>query len=202
MADKQAPSPKAAEQRRLMALLAVLAVVAVVALVQLLGSGGLSGGDEGVESVNYQPHELPELAQIDTVRGTPDEAGTGRNPFLFGVRPTPTPAPTTPRPTLPPRTPPPRRPTPTPRMIQGPNGPLPPPPDFDRQFIGFFGPKRLKVAAFRQNLGDDQVSIDVATEGDVLDDTFIVRQIGLESVTIGFVGYPVSEDRRVPLVEN
>ena len=41
--------------------------------------------------------------------------------------------------------------------------------------------------------------IDVAMVGDVLDDIFIVREIGLESVIIGFVGYALSEDTRVPL---
>ncbi len=199
---RQPQSPNVNEQRRLMALLAVLAVVAVIGLYQLVGSGGLSGGDAGIESIKYEPHELPKLAEADTVRGTADELGTGRNPFLFGVRPTPTPAPTTPRPTLPPRTPRPPRATPTPRMIRVGERFLPPPPEFDRQFIGFFGPKHLKVAAFRQDLGDQQVDIEVAVEGEVLDDTFIVRQIGLESVTIGFVGYPQSEDTRVPLVEN
>jgi hypothetical protein len=38
--------------------------------------------------------------------------------------------------------------------------------------------------------------------GDVLDDVFIVREIGFESVIIGFVGYDPSEDTRVPLSEN
>lgn len=199
---RQTQAPKAAEQRRLMVLLAVLAVVVVIGGYQLIGSGGLSGGDAGIEAINYEPHDLPKLAEADAVRGSSDELGTGRNPFLFGVRPTPTPAPTTPRPTRPPQTPRPPRATPTPRMIRVGDHFLPPPPEFEREFIGFFGPKHLKVAAFRQNLGDEQVDIEVAVEGEVLDDTFIVRQIGLESVTIGFVGYPQSEDTRVPLVEN
>ena len=37
--------------------------------------------------------------------------------------------------------------------------------------------------------------------GDVLDGIYIVREIGLESVLIGFVGYARSEDTRVPLSE-
>jgi hypothetical protein len=46
----------------------------------------------------------------------------------------------------------------------------------------------------------------VATVGKVLEDAkgkeiFIVREIGLESVVIGFVGYDRSEDTRVPLAE-
>ncbi len=54
------------------------------------------------------------------------------------------------------------------------------------------------MAAFRKG-GPESNEIEVATVGDVLDDIFIVRAIGLESVTIGFVGYDVSEDTSVPL---
>ncbi len=43
------------------------------------------------------------------------------------------------------------------------------------------------------------VEIEIATVGDVLDDIYIVRAIGLESVKIGFVGYDASEDTSVPL---
>ena len=41
----------------------------------------------------------------------------------------------------------------------------------------------------------------MAIVGDIIDDIYIVRAIGLESVTIGFVGYDVSEDTSVPLSE-
>jgi hypothetical protein len=71
-----------------------------------------------------------------------------------------------------------------------------PPPPFDRSFVGFFGPKRLLVATFKK---DDK--LEVAIEGDVLDDIFIIRKIGLESVEIGFVGYTEEENTRVPLAE-
>jgi hypothetical protein len=59
------------------------------------------------------------------------------------------------------------------------------------------------VAAFRRK-GEERGSseIDVAVAGSVLDGIFIVREIGLESVVIGFVGYAPSEDTRVPLSEN
>ena len=80
--------------------------------------------------------------------------------------------------------------------------PKPPPPPFNREFIGYFGPAPFLVAAFR-NAGEEPGSsqIDVAVVGDVLDRIFIVREIGLESVLIGFVGYDPSEDTRVPLSE-
>jgi hypothetical protein len=98
----------------------------------------------------------------------------------------------------------PPRPTPTPRIAIGSDGePKPPPPPFNREYIGHFGPGLMQVAAFRRE-GEESGSseIDVAVVGTVLDGIFIVREIGLESVVIGFVGYAPSEDTRVPLSEN
>ena len=95
----------------------------------------------------------------------------------------------------------PPRPTPTPRTALGADGQvMPPPPPFNREYLGHFGPIPFQVAAFRS--GGDQPGdseIEVAVVGGVLDDIFIVREIGLESVVIGFVGYDPSEDTRVPL---
>ena len=97
----------------------------------------------------------------------------------------------------------PPRPTRAPRVALGADGqPKPPPPPFNREFIGYFGPAPVLVAAFRSSAGGAGSSqIDVAVVGDVLDGIFIVREIGLESVLIGFVGYDPSEDTRVPLSE-
>jgi hypothetical protein len=79
---------------------------------------------------------------------------------------------------------------------------MPPPPPFDRDFIGHFGPVDLQVAAFRVRGDDPDISqIEVASVGDVIDGIFIVREIGFESVMIGFVGYDPSEDTRVPLAD-
>jgi len=91
-----------------------------------------------------------------------------------------------------------------PHMALGADGrPKPPPPPFDREFLGHFGPLRMQVAAFRKTGPDpDLAEIEVAKVGDVMDGIFIVRQIGLESVMIGFVGYDPSEDARVPLSED
>ena len=58
------------------------------------------------------------------------------------------------------------------------------------------------MAAFRKKTKDPDISlIEVAVVGEILDNKFIVRKIGLESVVIGFVGYDTSEDKRVPLAE-
>jgi hypothetical protein len=134
--------------------------------------------------------------------GEAESAEFRRNPFIFGVPPTPTPRPVTPLPTRPPvqRTPPP---TPTPHMALGADGrPKPPPPPFDREFLGHFGPLRMQVAAFRKTGPDpDLAEIEVAKVGDVMDGILSFER-RIESVMIGFVGYDPSEDTRVPLSED
>ncbi len=185
-----------ANRNRTVLLVGVLVVLVAWYLTHRTGSGGGAGAGRKANALAYKGREIPVL---ETSRMTPPPeptGGIGRNPFGFGAPPTPTAGPTlpppSPRPTLPPR------PTPTPRWVEGSDGArLPPPPPFNRQFIGAFGPDRLIVAVFRK---DNQV--DVAIPGMVIDKAFIVRQVGYESVTIGFVGYPESEDVRVPLESN
>ena len=191
------------ERTRLAALLTVLAVVAVVAAIRFLGGGGIGDTVGRSAQLDYQARNLQplETGAIGSRDGRAvDSEG---NPFAFRPPPTPTPNLTPPptavsRPTMPPR------PTPTPRIAIGEDGqPKPPPPPFDREYIGHFGPGMTQVAAFRKR-GKEPGSreIDVAVEGSVLDGVFIVREIGLESVVIGFVGYAPSEDTRVPLAED
>ncbi len=191
------------ERIRLVVLLSVLAVAAVVAVVRMLGSGGIGGGGSRSDELEYEARNLQPL-QTDAIGWQDDQlVESGGNPFAFRAPPTPTPnlspPPTSiPRPTRPPR------PTPTPRIAIGADGePKPPPPPFDREYIGHFGPGLMQVAAFRTK-GEEAGSseIDVAVAGDVLGGIFIVREIGLESVVIGYVGYAPSEDTRVPLSEN
>jgi hypothetical protein len=195
--------PKLKDSRTRVALLVgLLVVLAVVVVAQLLrGRSSVSGGLSG-ERITYEVHNLSPLEPLQP-RGEAGSAEFRRNPFIFGVPPTPTPRPVTPLPTRPPvqRTPPP---TPTPHMALGADGrPKPPPPPFDREFLGHFGPLKMQVAAFRKaGLSPELSEIEVAKVDDVLDGIFIVREIGLESVMIGFVGYDPSEDTRVPLSEN
>jgi hypothetical protein len=190
-----------AERRRLALLVTLLVLVAAVAAVRLTGRGGLVGGSGGggETAFTYEPHDLPALLSTSGDADEDRSAGSGRNPFAFGVPPTPTPHPVTPRPTAPPLPTRPPRPTATPR----PDG-MPPPRPFDRQFIGHFGPAQLKVAALRRPAAGEGASaeIEVASEGEVLDGYYIIRSIGLESREVGFVGYPQTERERVPLVEN
>ena len=185
---------------RLALLLGVLAVLVVIVGMRLWSGRSLVGGSARSGDVDYVARNLPPLEIDDLGQGGEDASSSGGNPFAFRAPPTPTPnltPPPTPipRPTMAPR------PTRAPRVAMGADGqPKPPPPPFKREFIGYFGPSPFLVAAFR-NGGEEPGSsqVDVATVGDVLDDIFIVREIGLESVLIGFVGYDPSEDTRVPL---
>jgi len=178
---------------RLLVLLGLLLIVAVFGLRNLISRSGGRGGESQAEAVRFQSHDLPVL-ESDLLTPVPgDGSGAGRNPFVYGAPPTPT-RNLTPAPTLPPRPTRPPRPTPTPRFIMHNGQRLPPPPPFKWKFIGFFGPSRLTVAVFRN--GDD---IEVAVPGEVIDETFIVREVGLESVLIGFVGYPEEETTRASL---
>ena len=60
----------------------------------------------------------------------------------------------------------------------------------------------LTLALALDQASIETIVVDVGTEGEILEDVFIIREIGHESVLIGFVGYDSSEDTRVPLAED
>jgi len=72
--------------------------------------------------------------------------------------------------------------------------PKPQPPPFDYKYIGTFGNPNNPLATFAR--GGDIVNVRV---GDTIDGKFILRSIGLESVEIGYVGFPPDERTRVPI---
>ncbi len=177
-------------------LLGILVVIAVVVvLYQLRGGRGSGGGAHGQASVEFKPHVIPELLPVAAGQEPGSETGKIRNPFVYGPPPTPTPN-LTPPPTRPPARTLPPRPTPTPNLIEVGGRKLPPPPPFDQEFIGYFGPRNRLVAVFRKGK-----TLNVAVAGDVLEDTYVLQSVGLESVTIGFVGYPEEVTTRVPLAQ-
>jgi hypothetical protein len=67
---------------------------------------------------------------------------------------------------------------------------IPKPPTFPYRFIGRFGPDSNPFAVF-----DGGGTIVNVRAGDVIDGKFVVRAIGIESVTIGFEGFPDAEQR-------
>lgn len=58
------------------------------------------------------------------------------------------------------------------------------PPNFTYKYLGFFGPVDKKLAVFSD--GKDIIDL---FEGEILAEKFILKKIGYESVTIGFVGF-------------
>jgi hypothetical protein len=70
----------------------------------------------------------------------------------------------------------------------------PHPPELPYRCIGRFGPANAPLVALA---GDHEVVN--AHAGDVVAGKFIVRSIGVESVDIGFVGFPPSADRRIAI---
>lgn len=58
-------------------------------------------------------------------------------------------------------------------------------PDFGLKFLGSFGSRQKRLAVF-----SDGAEIFNALEGGVLKSHFVIRQIGLESVDVGYLDYP------------
>ncbi len=186
-----------ASQTRQIVLLVILVLVGIWAAFRWMGPEGLGGPGSTVKEPEWQAHPLPKLVSVEGIGSEAAESGESRNPFVFGPPPTPTPNLTPPPTPIPRATRPPRAPRPTPT-------PTPPgyrkPPNFDMEYIGFFGPEGRHVAVFRKQ-EDDGAEIEVASIGGVVEDQFILRSIDLESVVIGFVGFPEKEKTRVPLAE-
>ncbi len=188
---------KKPENLRLLILVGILVVAGGWLGFRMMGESGLVGGESRTENLEWQGHSLPTLGSIEVSGEVASEARVDRNPFLYGPPPTPTPDPR-PRPTaapVPTRKPRPPRPSPTPTPVGWRR-----PPDFTMEYLGNFGPAGRRVAVFRKQVGDD-TTIKVAIEGGVVEKDFIVRQIDLESVIIGFVGFPEKEKTRVPLAQ-
>jgi hypothetical protein len=75
-----------------------------------------------------------------------------------------------------------------------PKPPVPVPPQFTMKYIGTFGPANNPIATFNGN--GEIVNVRI---GETIDGKFILRSIGIESVEIGYVGFPADQKTRVPL---
>jgi hypothetical protein len=78
--------------------------------------------------------------------------------------------------------------------IHPPPPPPPVPPQFTMKYIGTFGPVNNPIATFNGN--GEIVNVRI---GETIDGKFVLRSIGIESVEIGFVGFPADVKTRVPL---
>jgi hypothetical protein len=79
--------------------------------------------------------------------------------------------------------------------------PLPPPqpqapvpPQFSYHYIGTFGTANNPIATFSGS--GEIVNVRV---GETIDGKFILRSIGIESVEIGYVGFPADVKTRIPI---
>jgi len=72
--------------------------------------------------------------------------------------------------------------------------PEPVPPPFTYKYIGTFGSAANPIATFSGN--GEIINVRV---GETIDGKFILKNIGIESVDIGFVGFPPNKTTRVPL---
>ncbi len=207
-------------------LLAALGIVALFAAWQwigpALGMGGreeIGGGDDdyadltssvgripGAGRATARPQEQTDEVvdlRIAELGGTARDYKPGRDPWRFVLPPPPPPAPT----------PPPPRPL-TAAEIEAQRqaemllaqqraaaaaaaaaeAAKPKPPPFTLQYLGKFGPEERPLAVFT-----DGKNILNVQEGEVIQDKFIVSQIGLESVEIQFVGFPNWPPQRLPV---
>jgi hypothetical protein len=119
----------------------------------------------------------------------PEYAGSGRNLFAYGSRPTPTPP-------TPPRNPRPSPPPPSSTTRPTTTGPV----RIDLKFTGYVetktpGGEKKKYAVF---LNGQEIL--TGAEGDLVANRYKIVQIGLESVTVGVAGS--SATQRIPLRSN
>jgi hypothetical protein len=121
----------------------------------------------------------------------PGDYAPGRNPFRFGSPPPPPPPP------------PPKRDLDAERREaearaaqqnedEDDSPPQPVPPPVDVVYLGSIGPAQRRLAVFSNGK-----AIFNALEGGVVNEKFIVERIGLESVDVGFVGFPEAPPERL-----
>ena len=80
------------------------------------------------------------------------------------------------------------------KFREPPPPPPPQPPPVTFQFTGWFGRPKDPVAVIID--GDQMI---VVRAGDVLQNKFIIRHVGYESLDVGFVGFPDDRIERLPV---
>lgn len=190
------------ERQRLVLVLLLVALVAVAGwrLLPLLVADGEGGGGRRPAAPADVPEVLVAELALGELSAEPRNYDPGRDPFSYYTPPPP---------------PPPEPQGPTPEELarraeeerrrraaeqaarqeaveRAP--PAPEPPSFQLTYLGSFGPEGRRIAVFT-----DGEEIYNALVGDVIDDSFVVADIGFESVTITFVGFPDEPGKRVAI---
>jgi hypothetical protein len=141
-----------------------------------------------VPDTRVTPEQLPDI-DTEALHRTPSGAADAkRDLFKFREPPPPPPKP--------------RPPAYTPPGSSAFIGPLPPPPPpppptppaIPFQFTGTLGPAREPIAVLVQ--GDRLI---LARRGEIVGGRFVIRNIGYESVDVGFVGFPEQNVQRIPV---
>ena len=174
----------AREQRLLLGLVGVL----------VLGLGVRAanrGGGEAAPGPVAHPQEGPAAEAPPTREVVPLDLSAlrandgkhfqiGRDPFNYIPDPTPPPPP------------PPPPPTPTPYVTPTPPPPPPPPSTDHLKYLGSFGPPESRIAVILS--GNDIYNV---RKGAVIEGKFMVQDIGYESITLTFPGFPWAEPKRL-----
>ena len=158
-------------------------------------SGATTGrGSRAGSSIDLEGLEVEEL-RLAALEPSNSQYRPGRDPFRFGAAPAPAAPPPPPTPTV-------SSEDRTRQALQAalaarerqssaaPSRPSLPP--IDMTYLGSFGPRDGRLAVF-----SDGIQIYNALVGEVLNEKFIVEQIGFESVDLGFVGFPDEPAQRL-----
>jgi hypothetical protein len=194
-------------ERRRQALLALLALVVVFALWRWLpalvpevpapappraAAAGRPGRPMKAGQSALEVRDVVEL-RLGALEVEPVEFQVGRDPFRFGPAPAPPPPPPPTADELAALEDARRRAEDRARQVAVENA-KPRPPVFDLTYLGSFGPAGRRVAVFSDKGRQEILN---ARRGEVLRGKFILDEIGLESVSLKFVGFPEVPAQRV-----
>ena len=141
-------------------------------------------------SANRAVPPAPGVGVIHTEWLAPQSGSYQSERNLFAYKEPPPPPPPKPQPVIQP----PPMPVPPPQPPPPVEPPKPVPPQFPYHYIGTFGPAGNLIATFS---GDGKI-VNVRV-GDTIDGKFILRSIGIESVEIGYTGFPPETRTRIAI---
>lgn len=119
---------------------------------------------------------MPVPVNLDKLEPVPDEPGSGRNLFRFGMRPAPPP-------------PPPPPPPPVAPIVQGPPPPPPGPPPIELQLKGIYrqSADTPAVAYLKDPKAPADARMLSGSEGQIVDGRYKLVKVGTESVIVSYI---------------